>query len=48
MRYYTNDIPDAPWIKRAELYGDPWYDPYFDNNEEDYDYDEESEDEEVE
>lgn len=40
------DIPDAPWIKRAELYGDPWYDPYFDNNEE-YDYDEESEDEEV-
>lgn len=37
MRYFTNDIPDAPW-----------YDPYFDNNEEDYDYEEESEDEEVE
>ena len=41
--YYENrayaDIPDAPWIRRAETYGDPWYDPirkYVDDYEEDY------------
>lgn len=33
------DIPDAPWVRKAELYGDPWntidYDEEYDedNNE---------------
>lgn len=22
------DIPDAPWIHNAEVYGDPWRTPY--------------------
>lgn len=35
-----NDIPDAPWIQRAELYGDPWYNPYL-NGCDDEDYEEE-------
>lgn len=28
------DIPDAPWIQRAERYGDPCYRPYLDYIEE--------------
>ncbi len=38
------NIPDAPWIRRAELTGDPWHDPYLDSyDDEDY----EEEDDEV-
>jgi hypothetical protein len=33
-----NEIKDAPWIERAERYGDPWYCDYYDDTE-DYDED---------
>jgi hypothetical protein len=33
-----NDIKDAPWIIRAELYGDPWYTPHDNNDDYDEDY----------